>query len=195
MPPEEHARGRGRATEHEEHDARRPRPALLARPEPDAVGRRTDVADTLTEIDPDGAETFAANAAALTQRFEDLDAAYAAGLATVRLPDVRHHARGVRLPGRPLRPRAGRHLRRRPRGRAVPARLAAVEKIVRERTSRRSSSRRWSARRSPRPWPPTSASTPRCWTRSRDWPDPDGATTSRSPSANLDALRMALSCS
>lgn len=40
-----------------------------------------DVAAALTEIDPDGADTFAANAAALTQRFEDLDAAYASGLA------------------------------------------------------------------------------------------------------------------
>lgn len=40
-----------------------------------------DVAAALTEIDPDGADTFAANAAALSQRFEDLDAAYASGLA------------------------------------------------------------------------------------------------------------------
>lgn len=40
-----------------------------------------DVAAALTELDPDGADTFAANAAALTQRFEDLDAAYETGLA------------------------------------------------------------------------------------------------------------------
>lgn len=40
-----------------------------------------DVAAALTELDPDGADTFAANAAELTQQFEELDAAYAAGLA------------------------------------------------------------------------------------------------------------------
>ena len=39
-----------------------------------------DVAAALSEIDPEGADTYAANAAALTQRFEDLDAAYATGL-------------------------------------------------------------------------------------------------------------------
>lgn len=40
------------------------------------------VADELTALDPEGADTYAANAAALTARFEDLDAAYAAGLET-----------------------------------------------------------------------------------------------------------------
>ncbi|GEL99626.1 zinc ABC transporter substrate-binding protein [Cellulomonas terrae] len=40
-----------------------------------------DVAAALSELDPDGADTFAANAAALTQRFQELDAAYETGLA------------------------------------------------------------------------------------------------------------------
>jgi zinc transport system substrate-binding protein len=40
------------------------------------------VADALSEIDPDGADTYRANAAALGTRFGELDDAYAAGLAT-----------------------------------------------------------------------------------------------------------------
>lgn len=39
------------------------------------------VAEQLTELDPDGADEFAANAAALSERFAALDAAYQAGLA------------------------------------------------------------------------------------------------------------------
>lgn len=68
------------AQEHEEHDHGDVDPHFWLDPSrmPSVV---EDVAATLTEIDPDGADTFAANAAELTQRFEDLDAAYAAGLA------------------------------------------------------------------------------------------------------------------
>jgi zinc transport system substrate-binding protein len=40
------------------------------------------VADALSEIDPDGADTYRANATALDARFDELDAAYTAGLAT-----------------------------------------------------------------------------------------------------------------
>lgn len=40
------------------------------------------VADALSEIDPDGADVYRANAAALGTRFGELDDAYAAGLAT-----------------------------------------------------------------------------------------------------------------
>ncbi|MCM0641514.1 metal ABC transporter substrate-binding protein [Cellulomonas wangsupingiae] len=40
------------------------------------------VADALTEIDPDGAETYRANAEALNARFAALDEAYTTGLAT-----------------------------------------------------------------------------------------------------------------
>lgn len=41
-----------------------------------------DVAAALSEVDPDGADAYATNAADLTQRLEDLDEEYAAGLAT-----------------------------------------------------------------------------------------------------------------
>lgn len=40
------------------------------------------VADALAELDPDGADTFRANARALDARFAELDEAYTAGLAT-----------------------------------------------------------------------------------------------------------------
>ena len=54
------------------------------------------VADALSEVDPDGAAGYAANAAALTQRFTELDEAYAAGLATCerRVVVVSHEAFG-----------------------------------------------------------------------------------------------------
>ncbi|KQR17772.1 metal ABC transporter substrate-binding protein [Cellulomonas sp. Leaf334] len=76
--PEEHEDET--AEEHEEHEHGDHDPHFWLDPSrmPSVVD---DVAATLTEIDPDGADTFAANAAALTQRFEELDAAYAAGLA------------------------------------------------------------------------------------------------------------------
>lgn len=41
----------------------------------------TEIADRLTALDPDGTDTYAANAADLSARFVDLDAAYADGLA------------------------------------------------------------------------------------------------------------------
>lgn len=68
------------AEEHDEHEHGDLDPHFWLDPSrmPSVV---EDVAATLTEIDPDGADTFAANAAALTQRFEELDAAYTAGLA------------------------------------------------------------------------------------------------------------------
>ena len=54
------------------------------------------VADALSEIDPDGAATYRANADALSQRFTDLDETYAAGLASCerRVVVVSHEAFG-----------------------------------------------------------------------------------------------------
>jgi zinc transport system substrate-binding protein len=79
MPADEHHEGESDA-EHDEHDHGALDPHFWLDPSrmPSVVD---DVAAALTEIDPDGADTFAANAAALTQRFDDLDAAYSAGLA------------------------------------------------------------------------------------------------------------------
>ncbi|MBO3084021.1 metal ABC transporter substrate-binding protein [Cellulomonas fengjieae] len=67
------------AEEHQEHDHGELDPHFWLDPSrmPAVVD---DVATALSEIDPEGADTYAANAAALNQRFEDLDAAYAAGL-------------------------------------------------------------------------------------------------------------------
>jgi zinc transport system substrate-binding protein len=91
-----------------------------------------DVADTLTEIDPDGAETFAANAAALTQRFEDLDAAYATGLAQCdsRTFVTTHEAFGYLADRYDLEQVGISGVD--PEAEPSPARLAAVEKIVRD---------------------------------------------------------------
>lgn len=54
------------------------------------------VADALGEVDPDGATQYATNAAALAQRFTELDEEYAAGLATCerRVVVVSHEAFG-----------------------------------------------------------------------------------------------------
>ncbi len=78
------------------------------------------VAAELTAIDPDGADEYAANLAALTADLTALDTEYSEGLAELREPLPRDLARGVRLPRRALRPGADRHLRDRPRGRALP---------------------------------------------------------------------------
>lgn len=91
-----------------------------------------DVADTLTEIDPAGTTQYAANAAALTHRFEDLDTAYTDGLQSCRtrtfvtshaafgyLAD-RYHLQQVGISGID------------PEAEPSPARLAAVERFVRK---------------------------------------------------------------
>ncbi|KQY48264.1 metal ABC transporter substrate-binding protein [Cellulomonas sp. Root137] len=91
-----------------------------------------DVAATLTEIDPDGAEAFAANAAALSQRFEDLDATYAAGLqqCDVRTFVTSHEAFGYLADRYDLEQVGISGID--PEAEPSPARLAAVETIVRD---------------------------------------------------------------
>ncbi|KRD45772.1 ABC transporter substrate-binding protein [Cellulomonas sp. Root930] len=91
-----------------------------------------DVAATLTEIDPDGAETFAANAAALSQRFEDLDATYATGLqqCEVRTFVTSHEAFGYLADRYDLEQVGISGID--PEAEPSPARLAAVETIVRD---------------------------------------------------------------
>ena len=75
---EEHHAGET-AEEHEEHDHGELDPHFWLDPSrmPAVVD---DVAAALSEIDPEGADTYAANAAALNERFEELDAAYRSGL-------------------------------------------------------------------------------------------------------------------
>lgn len=91
-----------------------------------------DVAATLTEIDPDGADTFAANAAALSQRFEELDDAYSAGLqqCDVRTFVTSHEAFGYLADRYDLQQVGISGID--PEAEPSPARLAAVEKIVRD---------------------------------------------------------------
>ena len=130
MPPEEHHDDETEA-EHEDHEHGDLDPHFWLDPSrmPSVV---QDVADTLTEIDPDGAETFAANAAALTQRFEDLDAAYAAGLAQCdsRTFVTTHEAFGYLADRYDLEQVGISGVD--PEAEPSPARLAAVEKIVRD---------------------------------------------------------------
>ncbi|MDQ0373481.1 metal ABC transporter substrate-binding protein [Cellulomonas humilata] len=127
--PEEHEDES--AEEHEEHDHGDVDPHFWLDPSrmPSVV---QDVADTLTEIDPDGAETFAANAAALTQRFEDLDAAYATGLEQCdsRTFVTSHEAFGYLADRYDLHQVGISGID--PEAEPSPARLAAVEKIVRD---------------------------------------------------------------
>ena len=130
MAPAEHHEDETEA-EHEEHDHGDVDPHFWLDPSrmPSVV---QDVADTLTEIDPDGAETFAANAAALTQRFEDLDAAYATGLAQCdsRTFVTTHEAFGYLADRYDLEQIGISGVD--PEAEPSPARLAAVEKIVRD---------------------------------------------------------------
>ena len=130
MPPEEHHDDETEA-EHEDHEHGDLDPHFWLDPSrmPSVV---QDVADTLTEIDPDGAETFAANAAALTQRFEDLDAAYATGLAQCdsRTFVTTHEAFGYLADRYDLEQVGISGVD--PEAEPSPARLAAVEKIVRD---------------------------------------------------------------
>jgi zinc transport system substrate-binding protein len=91
-----------------------------------------DVAATLTEIDPAGADVYAANASALTRRFEDLDAAYATGLqqCQTRTFVTSHEAFGYLADRYDLQQVGISGID--PEAEPSPARLAAVETIVRE---------------------------------------------------------------
>ncbi|WP_426592487.1 metal ABC transporter substrate-binding protein [Cellulomonas sp. McL0617] len=91
-----------------------------------------DVARTLTEIDPAGAAQYAANAAALDQRFADLDVAYKTGLTTCTTRSFitsheafgyladRYHLQQIGISGID------------PEAEPSPARLAAVERYARK---------------------------------------------------------------
>ncbi|GEK19544.1 metal ABC transporter substrate-binding protein [Cellulomonas xylanilytica] len=115
--------------EHEEHGDLDPHFWLDPSRMPSVV---QDVADTLTEIDPDGADTFAANAAALTQRFEELDAQYAAGLEQCdsRTFVTSHEAFGYLADRYDLRQVGISGVD--PEAEPSPARLAEVEQLVRD---------------------------------------------------------------
>lgn len=90
-----------------------------------------DVAQTLSEIDPSGAAQYAANAAALNQRFTDLDTAYTAGLETCRTRTfvTSHEAFGYLADRYDLEQVGISGID--PEAEPSPARLAAVEKLIR----------------------------------------------------------------
>ncbi|MEZ0449369.1 metal ABC transporter substrate-binding protein [Cellulomonas sp. ICMP 17802] len=127
-PAEEHSHEDG-AAEADEHGALDPHFWLDPSRMPAVVD---DVAAQLSAIDPDGADTYAANAAALTQRFEDLDAAYSAGLAQceTRTFVTSHEAFGYLADRYDLHQVGISGID--PEAEPSPARLAAVEKIVRD---------------------------------------------------------------
>ncbi|WP_028048745.1 metal ABC transporter substrate-binding protein [Cellulomonas sp. URHD0024] len=90
-----------------------------------------DVARTLSTIDPEGASQFTANATALAQRFEDLDTSYTDGLDTCRSRTfVTSHAAFGYLATRYDLEQVG-ISGIDPEAEPSPARLAAVQKIVR----------------------------------------------------------------
>jgi len=130
-PEEEHGHEEGADEGGEEHDHGALDPHFWLDPSrlPSVAD---DVAKQLTVIDPDGASEYAANAAALNQRFADLDAAYATGLASCETDTfvTAHEAFGY------LADRYGLHQVGisgiDPEAEPSPARLAAVEKIVRD---------------------------------------------------------------
>jgi zinc transport system substrate-binding protein len=90
------------------------------------------VADGLTAVDPEGADVYRANAAALTTRFHDLDQRYADGLATceTRTFVTSHAAFGYLADRYDLEQVGISGLD--PDAEPSPARLAAVEKIARQ---------------------------------------------------------------
>ncbi len=128
--PAEHAEGES-ADEHADHAHEGLDPHFWLDPSrmPAVVD---DVAAALTEIDPEGAETYAANAAALDKRFQDLDDAYATGLAQcdTRTFVTSHEAFGYLADRYDLEQVGISGID--PEAEPSPARLAAVEKIVRD---------------------------------------------------------------
>jgi zinc transport system substrate-binding protein len=130
-PEEEHGHEQGGDDEGDVHDHGALDPHFWLDPSrlPSVVD---DVANELSTIDPAGASTYATNAAALTQRFEDLDAAYATGLTTceTRTFVTAHEAFGYLADRYDLEQVGISGVD--PEAEPSPARLAAVEKIVRE---------------------------------------------------------------
>ena len=129
-PAEEHGHEEG-AEEGEEHDHGALDPHFWLDPSrmPSVVD---DVAKELSAIDPAGASAYAANAAALNQRFGDLDDAYDTGLATceTRTFVTSHEAFGYLADRYDLEQVGISGVD--PEAEPSPARLAAVEKIVRD---------------------------------------------------------------
>ena len=151
------------------------------------------LAQRLGTVDPDHAADYTARATALRADLTTLDAEFAAGPGDLPAAGDRDQPRRVRLPGRPvptdqvgitgshpghraLAAAAGRGRRRGPGAPAPP----------------RSSSRRWSARRSPRPSPARSGRRPRCSTRSKGSQPGSGADYLSVMRTNLPTLRTAL---
>jgi zinc transport system substrate-binding protein len=130
MAADEHHEGESDA-EHDEHDHGALDPHFWLDPSrmPSVVD---DVAQELSAIDPAGASAYAANAAALNQRFGDLDAAYDTGLATceTRTFVTSHEAFGYLADRYDLEQVGISGVD--PEAEPSPARLAAVEKIVRD---------------------------------------------------------------
>ncbi|WP_456846821.1 metal ABC transporter substrate-binding protein [Cellulomonas sp. P5_C6] len=91
-----------------------------------------DVAEQLTAIDPEGASEYKANAAELNQKLADLDAAYSSGLAAceTRTFVTSHDAFGYLADRYGLSQVGISGIG--PEAEPSPARLAAVEKIVRD---------------------------------------------------------------
>jgi zinc transport system substrate-binding protein len=129
-PAEEHGHEEG-ADEGEEHDHGALDPHFWLDPSrmPSVVD---DVAKELSAIDPAGASAYAANAAALNQRFDDLDATYDTGLTTceTRTFVTSHEAFGYLADRYDLEQVGISGVD--PEAEPSPARLAAVEKIVRD---------------------------------------------------------------
>ena len=129
-PAEEHGHEEG-ADEGEEHDHGALDPHFWLDPSrmPSVVD---DVAKELSAIDPAGASAYAANAAALNQRFDDLDATFDTGLTTceTRTFVTSHEAFGYLADRYDLEQVGISGID--PEAEPSPARLAAVEKIVRE---------------------------------------------------------------
>jgi zinc transport system substrate-binding protein len=126
-PAEEHSHEDG-AEEHD-HGALDPHFWLDPSRLPSVVD---DVAKELSAIDPDGASEYSANAEALNQKFDALDAAYATGLATceTRTFVTSHEAFGYLADRYDLQQVGISGID--PEAEPSPARLAAVEKIVRD---------------------------------------------------------------
>lgn len=116
------------AEEHAEHGEHDPHFWL----DPSRMPALVDaVADELSELDPEGADEYAANAAALSERFTGLDAAYATGLATCdsRVLVTSHAAFGYLADRYDLEQVAVAGID--PEGEPSPARLAEIGEVIR----------------------------------------------------------------
>ncbi|MFS0699193.1 metal ABC transporter substrate-binding protein [Cellulomonas sp. 179-A 4D5 NHS] len=116
------------AEEHAEHGAHDPHFWL----DPSRMPALVDaVADELSELDPENADEYVANAAALSERFTELDAAYETGLATCasRVLVTSHAAFGYLADRYDLEQVAVAGID--PEGEPSPARLAEIGEVIR----------------------------------------------------------------